>query len=428
MERLIRDHLMEHLKINNLLSNKQYGFISGRSVSLQLLTVMNDWTKIMDKGEAVDVIYLDFMKAFDKVPHRRLIHKLRGLGVHTQIIRWIENFLTERTQTVVYNGHSSAAKMVDSGIPQGTVIGPASFLTFIDDIADDIDSHIYLFADDTKVYRSVSHLEDCNRLQTDVDRLDAWSTKWLLHFNQVKCKVMTIGNSDTHYDYHMTKQDGTVIKVERSSLERDLGVLVDEHLSFSEHIHKISCTATGIMAVIRRTYTDLDADCFLLLYKALIRPHLEYCATIWSPYKMKDIETIEKVQKRATKQVKGLHSLSYEDRLRKLDILSLRFRRCRGDMIEVFKILHGIYDESITTELLTVMEGSITRGHHLKLCKQQCRLDVRKYNFLMRIVNPWNSLPDEVVSAPTIVSFEAKLDNVWQNQPMKYNYKEDLRL
>ena len=101
LERLIRDHLMNHLKMNNLLSNKQYGFIPGRSLSLQLLTVMNDWTKTLDKGELVDVIYLDFLKAFDSVPHRRLIHKLKSLGVHTQIIQWIENFLTGRTQKVV---------------------------------------------------------------------------------------------------------------------------------------------------------------------------------------------------------------------------------------------------------------------------------------------------------------------------------------
>jgi len=126
---------------------------------------------------------------------------------------------------------------------------------------------------------------------------------------------------------------------------------------------------------------------------------------------MKDIETIEKLQKRATKQVTGLYSLSYEDRLKKLDIPTTRFWRCRGDMIEVFKILHGIYDKSVTTQLLTLMEGSITRGHHMKLCKHQSRLDIRKHSFLMRIVNPWNSLPDYVVSAPTIMSFEARLDN-----------------
>jgi len=143
---------------------------------------------------------------------------------------------------------------------------------------------------------------------------------------------------------------------------------------------------------------------------------------------MKDTETIEKAQKRATKQVKGLCSLSYEDQLRQLDIPSLRFQRCRGDTIEVFKILQGIYDMSITTELLTLTEGSLTRGHHLKLCKQQSRFDIRKYSFKMRIVNPWNLLTDYVISASNTVSFEAKLYNVLQNQPIKYNYTEDLRL
>jgi len=154
----------------------------------------------------------------------------------------------------------------------------------------------------------------------------------------------------------------------------------------------------------------------------------EYGACVWSPYKLKDIETIEKVQKRATKRVKGLHTLTYENRLKQLNLPTLRYRRCRDDMIEVFKILCSLYDVSVTAELFTLVKGSITRGHHLKLNKENSRLDIRKNSFVMRIVNPWNSLSDDVVSAPSVMSFESRLDKAWKDQPMKYNYKEDLKL
>jgi len=162
------------------------------------------------------------------------------------------------------------AKDVNSGIPQGTVIGPASFLSFINDLPDNILSHIYLFADDTKLYNGVQNLDDCKQLQADVDELDIWSTKWFLRFNRTKCKIMSVGNSHVQYAYSMKDKDGIDINLERSVLERDLGVLVDEKFSFSDHIYKASCKANNVMAVIIRTYTDLDKDCFLLLYDHML--------------------------------------------------------------------------------------------------------------------------------------------------------------
>ena len=133
------------------------------------------------------------------------------------------------------------------------------------------------------------------------------------------------------------------------------------------------------MAVIRRTFTCLDLKCFNLLYKALVRPHLEYGVTTWSPYKVKDIEAIEKVQKRATKQkqVKQIRPLNYSDRLSKLNLPTLRYRRHRDDMIEVFKLLHNIYYAEITEGLLQLSNVNTTRGHSLKLAAQQSRLEIK---------------------------------------------------
>ena len=428
LEKIIRDHIIDHFKKNNLISNSQFGFLSGRSTVIQMLQVMDDWTNYVDQGKSVDVIYMDFMKAFDKVPHKHLIHKLNNFEVHEQVINWIQDFLSDRTQVVRYNGITSNTEPVLSGIPQGTVIGPVSFLSFINDLPDEVLSRIFLFADDTKLYRAINNSADVQLLQSDLNKLDMWSKKWHLQFHPAKCMLMSLGRSQLLSKYTMTDNSGNEIYLQRSITERDLGIMIDCSLNFSEHICKITHKANSIMAVIRRTFTQLDCQCFIILFKALVRPHLEYGVPIWFPYKMKDIEEVEKVQRRATKQVKSLHGLSYEQRLRKLNLPTLRYRRHRGDMIEVYKILHGIYDRAISEGILHLAQDSRTRGHSFKLVTQPCKMEIRRNCFSVRVVKPWNSLPEFVVSSTTVQMFESRLDKVWSNQPVRFCYKEELRL
>lgn len=393
-----------------------------------MIRVMDDWTNYLDQGMTVDIVYMDFMKAFDKVSHDHLLHKLQSLGIHHKIILWLQDFLNDRSQAVLYNNCISSSAEVRSGVPQGTVVGPSSFITFVNDLPDEVSSMIYMFADDTKLYKRISKNADRQQLQSDIDNLVTWSTKWKLLFNLDKCKVMTLGHPLDVSDYTMTQNDGKRISVQRSYLERDLGIMIDSELNFSEHIHMVSKKANGIMAVIKRTFTCLDCECFNLLYKSLVRTHLEYGVTTWFPYKMKDIETIEKIQKRATKQVKQIRHLIYSERLKRLNLPTLRYRRHRGDMIEVYKILHNIYDKEVTTGILNLSSNTSTRGHSLKLTTQRSRLELRRNSFAVRVVKPWNSLSEEVVMSPSVRVFESRLDKMWNNQLMKFNYKEELCL
>ena len=147
-----------------MISNSQFGFLSGHSTVIQMLQVTHDWTNYVDQGISVDVIYMYFMKAFDKVSHKYLIHKLKNFEVHNQVINWIQDFLSERTQVVRYNDITSSTEPVLSGIPQGTVIGPVSFLSFINDLPDEVISRIFLFADDTKLYRAINNSTDVQLL------------------------------------------------------------------------------------------------------------------------------------------------------------------------------------------------------------------------------------------------------------------------
>lgn len=416
MESVIRDAITDHLKRNKLFSRNQYGFISGRSTILQLLHVLENWTKILEEGDSIDVIYMDFMKAFDKVPHQRLLGKLKSYGLAGNTLQWITSFLSSRTQKVVINGTSSSPRQVTSGIPQGSVLGPLLFVVYINDLPDATDSPTYLFADDTKIYRRVTNDQESKELQDDINNLQEWSDRWLLKFHPDKCVHMKIGkNSNRKYTLGTATQK---CQIKQSSCEKDIGIHIDSKLSFLEHISKAVNKANSIMGIIRRTFQYLDEETFLLLYKALVRPHVEYGNTVWNPHFKKDIEIVEKMQRRATKQIPTLKEMSYEDRLRKLNLPTLKFRRMRGDLIEVYKMMKGIYDPDVG-EMFTISRDR-TRGHSMKLYKPRTTSSMRHSFFTHRIVDIWNTLPEIVVSAPNLRSFERLLDKYWSKKQEVY--------
>ena len=192
MEKLIRDKLVQHLSKSELISHDQHGFVKGRSCTTQLLEVLDVWTKVLDEGGRIDVIYMDFQKAFDTVPHRRLIHKVKAHGIGGHLLGWLKDFLADREQRVVVNGTRSSIAKVTSGVPQGSVLGPVLFLLFINDLPTGISNFIKMFADDTKLYSGLRTADD-DSLQKDLEVLQDWSSKWLMRFHPEKCKVMKLG-------------------------------------------------------------------------------------------------------------------------------------------------------------------------------------------------------------------------------------------
>ena len=431
MEKIVRKVIVNHMIKNDLYSKKQFGFISGRSTTLQLLLVMEEWTEILDKGGAIDTIYMDFMKAFDKVPHKRLITKLESYGLSNQIIKWVDNFLNERNQKVTVNGNESCNRPVTSRIPQGSVLGPILFVIYINDLPECVEANTYLFADDTKIFREIKTEEDRKHLQDDLDKLQQWSDTWLLKFHPNKCKVMSISNkrlTEVTTTYYLHDQDGKSVELSRSEGEKDLGVMVDDKVNFDKHIQQQVNKANSIMGLIRRTYTFLDETSFRYLFQALVRPHLEYAEAVWSPFTKKDIDTIEKVQKRATKLIPSLKNMDYPNRLKKLKMPTLQYRRLRGDMIEVYKIINGIYDHKVVTGFFELSDVEQTRGHNKKLRKLSCKINKRKNYFSNRVIDVWNNLPQEAVSAKSVKDFEIAIDKHWENQEMKYNHNANIEL
>ena len=187
-EKFIKEALNNHLINNNILSKEQFGFVSGRNTITQLLVTLNDWMHDLDNDNCVDAAYMDFRKAFDTVPHQRLITKLKSYNIKGPILNWIISFLSDRSQFVKINNSTSNNLKVSSGVPQGSVLGPTLFIYFINDLPNvNINSNIKIFADDTKAYNSIKDLEDVKKLQNVIDEMYLWTQKWLLKFNKNKC-------------------------------------------------------------------------------------------------------------------------------------------------------------------------------------------------------------------------------------------------
>ena len=413
LEKLIRCSIMEHLEENHLLSPHQHGFRSNKSCLTQLLEYLHFVEEMTDNGDCVDAVYLDCSKAFDTVPHDLLLLKLKCVGVDGRTLNWIKDFLTNRQQRVQVKDCCSEWRGVWSGVPQGSVLGPTLFLVYVNDLLDGLRSKGKLFADDVKIYRRMMSPGDRDQLQDDLQKLDEWSSKWKLKFNRDKCNVMHIGRKNPCYNYTMS---GSTLST--TSQEKDLGIIISSNMKPSAQVTKAAASANSMLGRIKHTFTCLDRETLPALYKALVRPRMEFAIQAWSPYLRKDISKLERVQRRATKLIPSIAHLTYQERLIQLNMTTLEKRRERGDMIEVFKILKGLDRVNPQGNFLMQEMSSHkqrTRGHSLKLVKPRHRTWKRNQFFSSRVVNAWNKLSAKTVSSRTVNMFKHNYDHYDQN-------------
>nr|VZI41040.1 unnamed protein product [Spirometra erinaceieuropaei] len=407
MEKIIKRELMRFLEQHNLLSDAQHGFRSGRSCVTNLLNCLERWTRSVDEGSALHVVYIDFKKAFDSVPHQRLLHKLSRTGVRGKLLKWIQSFQLDRCQTVHVGGQKSTEVAVESGVPQGSVIGLTLFIIYVNDCVSELDCGVAMFADDIKLWSVIRTADDEEHLQANLNRLQQWSKAWLLPFNEKKCNILRVGRarSPNHMAYCLNG-----IPLQEVDSQKDLGVWITTSLKTSLHCTKIAKSAMSVLYLVKRAFSAFDEDCFAKVFRTFVRPQLEFAIQAWRPWTAKDLSILERVQRRATKLVAGQGSLPYATRLANLDLFPLSYRQLRGDLIQVFRIIRGQDCSLVPGDFFELATTTNLRGHPFKLRVTDARLDTRKFFFSNRVVEAWNALPVDVVMSASVEVFKRKLD------------------
>ena len=405
LEKLIRKNVMDHLLSIGALSDEQHGFREKKSCMTNVLEALEFITKAVDDGLPVDEIFLDFKKAFDKVNHELLLYKLDKMGIKGNVLSWISSFLNDRMQRVRVNGSYSSWTSVTSGVPQGSVLGPLLFLAFINDMPSNISTNCKLFADDSKIYGIVDSMENIQKLQDDLNKCYDWSKIWKMDFHPTKCKILHFGHKNGEHQYNIGKNSITPV-----NFEKDLGIIISDDLKWTRHVDHCVTKANRMIGILKRTFSFMDKEMFLSLYKTFVRPHLEYCPEVWNPYLCKDINTLENVQRRATKIVPELKDMSYEERLSKLKLFPLQDRRARGDMISTYKLLNGYITANSSLLSHKISSGKSLRSHNQQLWSNVANTNTRNNFFTHRVVLPWNTLSINTVNSLTVETFKARYD------------------
>ena len=294
LEHIVCKSILDHFDLYKILSILQHGFRKCLSCETQLLLTIHDLTSMFDQKKQVDMAILDFSKAFDTVPHERLLHKLHHYGIRKSTLAWIRAFLTNRTQRVVIEGVGSDPVTVKSGVPQGTVLGPLLFLAFINDLPDHVLSQVRLFADDCLLYRPITSEQDHIILQQDLDALQKWADTWGMRFNAKKCYILRISRARTPSTTFYQLNNQVLQQVQENPY---LGILLSEDLKWSKHVIKTSKKAYSVLGFLRRNLKQCNLNIKSLAYKSLVRSILEYSATIWDPHLKKDTHELERVQR-----------------------------------------------------------------------------------------------------------------------------------
>ena len=407
LEKLIYKVVMEFLLSS--FSKSQFGFLAGRSTLQQLLLFLADIHQNREKKATTNVIYLDFQKAFDTVPHHILLQKLWSIGIRGCLSHWFQSYLSSRVQTVSINHHLSNYLPVLSGVPQGSLLGPLLFLVFINDLPSYVHSaKMLLFADDAKCYTAAS---SPSLLQKDIDSLYQWSLS-NISFNTSKSSHLQFSHTSTpSFDLFLNHQP-----IHQCSSQKDLGVFFSNDLSWSSHYSFIVSKSLKTLGLIRRTVGTLSSTSVRKqLYIILIRSQLTYCSQIWRPHLIKDIALIESVQRRATKWILNDYSSDYRSRLVTLELLPLMMTYEINDVVFFMK---SVQSRNPSFDILqhVSFSSSCTRSNGRKLSHSYTKQNLSRHFYFNRLPRLWNKLIDQAnILDCSLTSAKRRLvDLMWQ--------------
>ena len=397
---------MSHLENNQVLCPEQHGFRKKRSCETQLLDFVEELNDNVAKGKQSDVVILDFAKAFDKINYSLLIHKLKHYGVTGPVLAWLQSFLSGRRQAVVVDSCTSDWISVCSGVPQGSVVGPALFLAYINDLPELLNSLTRLFADDTAVYRLSASQDDRDQLQQDLQRLESWEKSWEMEFHPQKCTLLPISrsNNPTKNTYSL---HGHIL--DSVSSAKYLGVTLTKNLSWDIHINNICKKANKTLGFLRRNLKIGSSKVKERAYKVFVRPILEYASTVWDPHTQEQIDQLEAVQRRAARFVVNRYhnTSSVTCMLNALQWPSLQHRRRVARLAMMKKFLN---EEAIfSMEKIKPAPHRSRRAHPQQLVQIQAKQKYRLASFLPNTIREWNALPEYTLAADSLDIFKSRV-------------------
>ena len=359
------------------ISEYQHGFIPRRSCATNLATLLNTAWDSISAGTQTDCIYTDFTAAFQSVNHSLLLHKLRhSYQITGPAFQWFASYLHDRQQRVIVNGKSSCWTHVTSGTPEGGLLSPLLFAMYINDLPDQIKSPCLMFADDVKIYRKVRCTADADLLQDDLNRLCSWSQLWKLKLNPTKCKSfrMTLKKCPIETGY----------SIENTALEhvntiRDLGVILDQKLTFQPHIENSVKKANRALGLLIRTFqkprtkNHINLSSVRVSYFVHVRSVLEYCSVVWAGASKTNTDRLERVQhkflmwlNRRSPRTTACHSLDYTALLRHFRICALSSRRVQHDILFIRNVFRCRIDSAFLLRSFT-LSAPVRIGSQLSL-------------------------------------------------------------
>lgn len=422
-EKVVRKKLVEFMENHHLFNANQHGFRGGHSCLSQLLNHFDKVTWYLEQGKSVDVVYLDFAKAFDKVDIGITLRKLRSLGIQGEIGRWLFDFLTNREQLVLVEGKKSTPQYVTSGVPQGSVLGPLLFLILIGDIDQRIaSSFISSFADDTRIGRQIANDEDVHHLQTDLEAVYEWSERNNMQFNSDKFELLRykLKGSEVQNSTSYKSNDGS--EIEEKVHIRDLGVTLSNDASFSEHITEMTKSVKSKIGWVLRTFKTRERRPMLTLWKQLVLCDLDYCSQLWNPGKTGDVQALELLQRSYLRRIAGMQAYNYWEQLKELKLFSLERRRERYIAIYIWRMLEGQVPNFEKTPVSFQWHQRRGRECHVPRVMASAPSSIQRvrYNSLS-IKGPkiFNSLPMSIrnITGCEVETFKTQLDKYLAKVP-----------
>lgn len=408
MERCVHKYIFNYITANKLLSPFQSGFVTGDSTTNQLLSIYHTFCEAVDAGKEVRVVFFDISKAFDRVWHNGLIFKLRNLGINGSVLAWLENYLTDRMQRVVINGQTSEWKHITAGVPQGSILGPLLFLVYINDIANNIQSNIRLFADDTSLFIIVDDpVNSAQYLNRDLDRINIWAEEWLVKFNPIKTEQLLFSlkhNSPPHPPLLFSNSQITMVPT-----HKHLGLNISNSGDWHSHVDSMAKKSWQKINILKGLKFRVDRQALDKMYTSYIRPLLEYSSVVWDNCTLADKQKLESIQVEAARIVTGATKLcKIENLYAETGWETLQTRRDYQKLIMLYKMVNKLVPPFLS-DIVPARVGDTTNyplrnSENFQLPRTRTR--IYKDSFLPSTLHAWNNLDIAVRNAPSLSAFK----------------------